>query len=333
MPFFSATIPASFSGSTRLDKYIATLSADNFGGTPMNRSRLKSSSSEILINGKTAKLAAKVKAGDTIDIQWEENVPENIEPENIPLEILYEDDNVCVVNKKQGMVTHPAAGNWTGTLVNALLFHWGREAIHQVAGEAQDAHTLARRRPGIIHRLDKDTSGVIITAKNRAAEEFLHDEFLHHNRIIKEYIAICCGRPKSLEGKIETQIIRDERNRKRFKAVTDTSEGKRAVTIYKCFATYGPFSLMRIRIKTGRTHQIRVHMKYLGCPVMGDPIYGNYLKGSPFQSATLMLHAYLLKIRLPGQKERVTFKASVPLRFKKVLRTLHEKYGKLKTEK
>ena len=333
MPFFSATIPASFSGSTRLDKYIATLSADNFGGTPMNRSRLKSSSSEILINGKTAKLAAKVKAGDTIDIQWEENVPENIEPENIPLEILYEDDNVCVVNKKQGMVTHPAAGNWTGTLVNALLFHWGREAIHQAAVEAQDAHTLARRRPGIIHRLDKDTSGVIITAKNRAAEEFLHDEFLHHNRIIKEYIAICCGRPKSLEGKIETQIIRDERNRKRFKAVTDTSEGKRAVTIYKCFATYGPFSLMRIRIKTGRTHQIRVHMKYLGCPVMGDPIYGNYLKGSPFQSATLMLHAYLLKIRLPGQKERVTFKASVPLRFKKVLRTLHEKYGKLKTEK
>ncbi|MBR1402601.1 MAG: RluA family pseudouridine synthase [Treponema sp.] len=333
MPFFSATIPASFSGSTRLDKYIATLSADNFGGTPMNRSRLKSSSSEILINGKTAKLAAKVKAGDTIDIQWEENVPENIEPENIPLEILYEDDNVCVVNKKQGMVTHPAAGNWTGTLVNALLFHWGREAIHQEAGEAQDAHTLARRRPGIIHRLDKDTSGVIITAKNRAAEEFLHDEFLHHNRIIKEYIAICCGRPKSLEGKIETQIIRDERNRKRFKAVTDTSEGKRAVTLYKCFATYGPFSLMRIRIKTGRTHQIRVHMKYLGCPVMGDPIYGNYLKGSPFQSATLMLHAYVLKIRLPGQKERVTFKASVPLRFKKVLRTLHEKYGKLKTEK
>ena len=333
MPFFSATIPASFSGSTRLDKYIATLSADNFGGTPMNRSRLKSSSSEILINGKTAKLAAKVKAGDTIDIQWEENVPENIEPENIPLEILYEDDNVCVVNKKQGMVTHPAAGNWTGTLVNALLFHWGLEAIHQEAGEAQDAHTLARRRPGIIHRLDKDTSGVIITAKNRAAEEFLHDEFLHHNRIIKEYIAICCGRPKSLEGKIETQIIRDERNRKRFKAVTDTSEGKRAVTLYKCFATYGPFSLMRIRIKTGRTHQIRVHMKYLGCPVMGDPIYGNYLKGSPFQSATLMLHAYVLKIRLPGQKERVTFKASVPLRFKKVLRTLHEKYGKLKTEK
>ena len=294
----------------------------------MNRSRLKTSATEILVNGKKSKFSQKVKVGDKIDIQWEENIPENIEPENIPLEIIYEDENVCVVNKKQGMVTHPAAGNWTGTLVNALLWHWGREAIRQNPNEEVNAEVLTKRRPGIIHRLDKDTSGVIITAKNRAAEEFLHDEFLHHNRIIKEYIAICCGRPKTLEGRIETQIIRDPRDRKRFKAVVGTDEGKRAVTIYKCFATYGPFSLMRVRIKTGRTHQIRVHMKYLGCPVMGDPIYGNYLKGSPFESASLMLHAYLLKIRLPGTKEKMTFKAAVPLRFKKVLRTLHEKYGR-----
>ncbi|MBO6218750.1 MAG: RluA family pseudouridine synthase [Treponema sp.] len=328
MPFFSAKVPEDFKDSTRLDKFIASIPKEKFGGTSMNRSRLKSAASEILINGKKAKLAAKVKAGDIIDIQWEENIPEDIEPENIPLEILYEDGNVCVVNKKQGMVTHPAAGNWTGTLVNALLYHWGRQAIHQGSVEKVNAEILAKRRPGIIHRLDKDTSGLIITAKNRMAEEFLHDEFLHHNRILKEYIAICCGRPKELEGRIETQIIRDPRDRKRFKAVTGTNEGKKAVTIYKCFATYGPFSLMRIRIKTGRTHQIRVHMKYIGCPVMGDPIYGNFLKGSPFQSASLMLHAYLLKIRLPGQKEPKAFKAPVPLRFKKVLRTLHEKYGK-----
>ena len=328
MPFFSAKVPEDFKDSTRLDKFIASIPKEKFGGTSMNRSRLKSAASEILINGKKAKLAAKVKAGDIIDIQWEENIPEDIEPENIPLEILYEDGNVCVVNKKQGMVTHPAAGNWTGTLVNALLYHWGRQAIHQGSVEKVNAEILAKRRPGIIHRLDKDTSGLIITAKNRMAEEFLHDEFLHHNRILKEYIAICCGRPKELEGRIETQIIRDPRDRKRFKAVTGTNEGKKAVTIYKCFATYGPFSLMRIRIKTGRTHQIRVHMKYIGCPVMGDPIYGNFLKGSPFQSASLMLHAYFLKIRLPDQKEPKVFKAPVPLRFKKVLRTLHEKYGK-----
>ena len=326
MPFFSAKVPFDFKDSLRLDKFIASVPAEDFGGVSMNRSRLKTSATEILVNGKNAKLSQKVKAGDEIDIQWEENIPENIEPENIPLDILYEDENVCVVNKKQGMVTHPAAGNWTGTLVNALLWHWGRETIRQNPNEEVTAETLSKRRPGIIHRLDKDTSGVIITAKNRAAEEFLHDEFLHHNRIVKEYIAICCGRPKTLEGRIETQIVRDGRDRKRFKAVVGTDEGKKAVTIYKCFATYGPFSLMRIRIKTGRTHQIRVHMKYLGCPVMGDPIYGNFLKGSPFEKASLMLHAYLLKIRLPSIKERMTFKAAVPLRFKKVLRTLHEKY-------
>ena len=328
MPFFSTEVPTDFKDSLRLDTFIASIPSEHFGGMSMNRSKLKSGATELLVNGRKAKFSQKVKAGDKIDIQWEENIPENIEPENIPLEIMYEDENVCVVNKKQGMVTHPAAGNWTGTLVNALLWHWGREAIRQNPNEEMNSETLAKRRPGIIHRLDKDTSGVIITAKNRAAEEFLHDEFLHHNRIIKEYIAICCGRPKTLEGRIETQIIRDGRDRKRFKAVVGTEEGKKAVTIYKCFATYGPFSLMRVRIKTGRTHQIRVHMKYLGCPVMGDPIYGNYLKGSPFENASLMLHAYLLKIRLPGTKEKMTFKAAVPLRFKKVLRTLHEKYGR-----
>ena len=328
MPFFSAKVPETFKESLRLDKYIAQIPPEDFGGINMNRSKLKSGATEILLNGKKSKISSKVKAGDIIDIQWEDKIPYNIEPENIPLEILYEDENVCVVNKKQGMVTHPAAGNWQGTLVNALLWHWGRKAIIQNPEEEVTADVLARRRPGIIHRLDKDTSGVIITAKNRESEEFLHNEFLHHSRITKEYIAICCGHPKILHGKIETQIIRDPKDRKRFKAVVGVDEGKRAVTVYCCFATYGPFSLMRIRIKTGRTHQIRVHMKFLGCPVMGDPIYGNFLHGSPFQSASLMLHAYLLKIFMPGKKERLIFKAPVPLRFKKVLRTLHEKYGR-----
>ena len=123
MPFFSAKVPQDFKEPTRLDKFIASLPKEEFGGTGMNRSRLKSSATEVLVNGKTAKFSAKVRAGDIIDIQWEENIPENIEPENIPLEIIYEDENVCVVNKKQGLVTHPAAGNWTGTLVNALLYH------------------------------------------------------------------------------------------------------------------------------------------------------------------------------------------------------------------
>ncbi|MBQ0052087.1 MAG: RluA family pseudouridine synthase [Treponema sp.] len=321
MPYFSIKVPSDFSASVRLDKYIATIP------NGMNRSKLKSGVTSILLNGKKVKLSTKVSAGDQIDIEWEDSIPENIDPENIPLDIIYEDENVTVVNKSQGMVTHPACGNWTGTLVNALLFHWGKNSIPQLS-EGSESEMLAQRRPGIVHRLDKDTSGIIITAKNRDTEEFLHTQFQNHRCLTKEYIAICCGHPKKLAGKIETQIIRDPRDRKRFKAVTDTTEGKYACTIYKCFATYGPFSLMRVRIKTGRTHQIRVHMKYLGCPIMGDPIYGNDLKGSDFESATLMLHSYLLKIKIPGNPERMTFKARVPRRFKKVLRTLHNKFNR-----
>ena len=132
MPFFSAKVPADYTKSERLDKYIASLP------NGMNRSKLKSGVTEILINGKKVKISQKVKANDQIDIQWEDNIPDNIDPENIPLDIVYEDQNVTVVNKTQGMVTHPACGNWTGTLVNALLYHWGRESIAQIK-EGSDA--------------------------------------------------------------------------------------------------------------------------------------------------------------------------------------------------
>ena len=170
MPFFSEKVPADFEGSIRLDKFIASLP------NGMNRSKLKSGVTEILINGKKVKLSAKVQASDQIDIQWEDNIPDDIEPENLPLDIIYEDENVTVVNKKQGMVTHPACGNWNGTLVNALLYHWGRKAVSQLK-EGSASEILERRRPGIVHRLDKETSGIIITAKNRDSEEFLQKQF------------------------------------------------------------------------------------------------------------------------------------------------------------
>lgn len=170
MPFFSAKVPSDFEGQERLDKFIASLP------NGMNRSKLKSGVTEILVNAKKVKISQKVKAGDQIDIQWEDNIPDNIDPENIPLDIIYEDENVTVVNKKQGMVTHPACGNWNGTLVNALLYHWGRQSIAQIK-EGSDTEILERRRPGIVHRLDKETSGIIITAKNRDTEEFLQKQF------------------------------------------------------------------------------------------------------------------------------------------------------------
>ena len=289
MPFFSEKVPADFEGSIRLDKFIASLP------NGMNRSKLKSGVTEILINGKKVKLSAKVQASDQIDIQWEDNIPDDIEPENLPLDIIYEDENVTVVNKKQGMVTHPACGNWNGTLVNALLYHWGRKAVSQLK-EGSASEILERRRPGIVHRLDKETSGIIITAKNRDSEEFLQKQFKEKS-LQKEYILICTGRPPKRTGDIRTQIIRDPKNRHRFKAVDDTQRGKFARTIYHCIACYGNYSLMRVRIKTGRTHQIRVHMKYLGCPILGDSIYNKPDKNFP--NATLMLHSVQLKIRLP----------------------------------
>ena len=318
MPFFNNTVSDSVKEPIRLDKYIASLSDG------MNRSKLKSSASEILVNGKNAKLSLKVKAGDKIEIQWDENIPTDIEPENIPLDIIYEDDNVTVVNKRQGMVTHPAAGNWSGTLVNALLYHWGRQSVKEISDE-DVAKVLANRRPGIVHRLDKDTSGIIITAKNPHSEEWLYTQFLK-KKLHKEYIVITKGRPPASAGDIKTQIVRDTRNRKKFKAVTDSTAGKFARTLYKVIAYYGNYSLIRVRLKTGRTHQIRVHMKYLGCPVLGDPIYGK--PDLLFKDATLMLHSRMLDIRLPDKTEYTRFKAAVPERFKDVIKQLKENFSK-----
>jgi len=319
VPFFSAKVPDSFEGTERLDKYIASLP------NAFNRSKLKSGVHEILINSQKAKLSSKVRSGDQIDIQWEDNIPDNIEPEDIPLKIIFENDDVTVVNKEQGMVTHPAAGNWSGTLVNALLRHWGREALSQIK-EGDASEILARRRPGIVHRLDKDTSGIIITAKNRDSEEWLQTQFQTRS-LTKEYILIVRGCPPKKDGVVDTYLTRDSADRKRFKAVALDSgpcAGKRAVTLYHVVSVYSNYSLVRVRLLTGRTHQIRVHMKFLGCPILGDAVYSK--KDNFFPNENLMLHSRLLKIRLPGQKHYSVFKAAVPERFKRVIKALKKEW-------
>ena len=335
MPFFSSQVPDDFLGTERLDKYISSLP------NGLGRSKLKSGVHEILVNSQPAKLSSKVRAGDLIDIQWEDSVPDNINPEDIPLKIIFENDDVTVVNKEQGMVTHPAAGNWSGTLVNALLHRWGRASLSQIK-DGQSSQDLARLRPGIVHRLDKDTSGIIITAKNRGAEDWLQAQF-QSRRLCKEYILIVRGCPPQKDGLVDTYIIRDPADRKRFKAEPlegkkkfqkfgDDAEknkggdlpcaaaGKRSQTLYHVVSVYGGYSLVRVRLLTGRTHQIRVHMKFLGCPVLGDAIYSK--KDAAFPNATLMLHARLLKIKLPGQNNFSVFKAAVPDRFKEVIKAL-----------
>lgn len=318
MPVYTVKVPAEYNKAERLDKYIASLPDG------MNRSKLKSGVTEILLNGKKSKLSQKINGGDIIDITWEDNIPDYIEPEDIPLDIIYEDENVTVVNKKQGMVTHPACGNWNGTLVNALLYHWGRESIKQIK-EGSEQKILEFRRPGIVHRLDKETSGIIITAKNRDTEEFLGEQF-RNKKLRKEYILIVKGRPPEKAGDIRTQIIRDPKDRKRFKAVKDTNEGKYARTIYHCISSYGNYTLVRVRLKTGRTHQIRVHMKFLGCPIVGDSIYN---KVDPiFPDATLMLHSKLLQIQLPDQENPKTFITKTPERFIELEKKLKKMYNK-----
>ena len=301
------------SSPCRLDIYASSF-------LDMSRSRLKHGVKSVVVDGKKAKLSIKVSGGENVEIQYEDPVPENILPQEIPLDIIYEDDNTAVINKKQGMVTHPAAGNWSGTLVNALLFHWGRSSVFDAEKATNDP-----RRPGIVHRLDKDTSGIIITAKNKESEDWLQKQFQQRN-VRKEYIAIVKGIPPSSSGSIKTQIVRDPKNRKRFTTSSDPAVGKFSWTDYRCIGSYGSYSLMRLRLKTGRTHQIRVHMKYIGCPILGDPIYSR--KDSLFPDATLMLHARMLGITLPGKNDMDVFKAPVPVRFKRVLKTLHEKWEK-----
>lgn len=300
----------------RVDKYIALLQIENF-----SRSRLKSGMNAIIINGRNGKLSSKVNNSDVVHIEWKDPVPTGIIPENLPLSIMYEDENVTVINKKQGMVTHPGCGNWSGTLVNALFHHWGEQCTKNFSEDS-----LEQLRPGIVHRLDKDTSGAIITAKNKNAELWLQKQFKDH-RVKKEYIAIVHGHLPNLHGSIKTQIVRDPKNRKKFIATDDKSKGKFSHTVYRCVQVYGPYSLVRLRLKTGRTHQIRVHLKYLGCPILGDPIYGK--KDALFDSATLMLHAKKLSIRLPFSEEFKEFESPTPIRFKKVMQKLQKDFKKL----
>ena len=317
MRTFTCSVPASFAGEERLDKYVSSQDA------APTRSQIKEGALRVLVNGTERKLSHKVRSGDEIALEWEAKaVSPLIAPEDIPLDVLYEDDDVCVVNKAQGMVVHPAAGHWSGTLVNALLFRWGKEAIDvSQAGEGWQESECCR--PFIVHRLDKDTSGVMITAKNARAKDFLAHQFQSRHGLTKEYIAICRGRPPQVRGVVQKPIARDPKDGKLF-CVSPT--GKTAQTFYRCICCYGEYSLMVLRITTGRTHQIRVHLKSIGCPVLGDPLYSK--SDRKFPRATLMLHSRLLSITLPSQSTPSLFKAHTPERFLSVLQLLKHSFKK-----
>jgi 23S rRNA pseudouridine1911/1915/1917 synthase len=292
-------------GGERADKYIAEIARI------LSRSQLKARGARIFVNGREEKLSRRLSPGDRLEVAWTDEPSRNLEPEKLDVGILFEDANVFVFDKAQGMVTHPANGNWHGTLANAALW---LDADRKGGGTAP--------RGGIVHRLDKDTSGVIIVARNTVTHEFLAAQFKNRTTQ-KEYWAIVSPAPALGAGHVENSLARDRNNRKKF--TVSESEGKRAITDFRVLARWSvegrsDYALVALYPKTGRTHQLRVHLAGIRCPILGDPLYGK--KDSLFPEATLMLHARRLKIILPGCVEPNLFKAAMPTRFRTVVAAL-----------
>ncbi len=296
--------------STRLDKLLLARYPD------FSRSRIEGlvKSGFVTVNGAVAEKAGmKVYETDDIAVEIPPPVPAIPEAEAIPLAVVFEDEDMLVINKAPGMVVHPAPGHFTGTLVNALLHHCPN--LSGIGGVA---------RPGIVHRLDQDTSGLIVVAKTQAAMDGLVRAFASHKHIEKVYLAICHGRPRLDAGRIENLIGRHPVDRKRMAIVE--KNGKSAITNWKLLPNPSsltptpsplsptPYSLIECRIETGRTHQIRVHMASLGCPVIGDKVYGKSALDKQLNPIPQrqMLHAYRLTLWHPVKNVQLTFEAPLP---------------------
>ncbi|OQY37701.1 MAG: hypothetical protein B6229_07955 [Spirochaetaceae bacterium 4572_7] len=284
----SATIVVSCDSKIRIDRYIAEEGI-------LTRNQIKERELTIFLDGKEIKHSAKAKNGSEYLITWNKEVEVTIEPEEMPLNIVYEDRNTVIINKEQGVVVHPALGHYSGTLVQGLMYY-----IKNLS-ENFDGDLM---RPGIVHRLDKDTSGLIITAKNSDSLNFLASQFKERTNV-KEYLAIIKGVPEKKRDTIISYLKRDTRDRKRFMASDDDSMGKYAETDYVVLSSNDKYSLVKLTLKTGRTHQIRVHMQSIGHPIVGDPIYSRI--DQKYRDATLMLHSFYLEIKLYND---VLFKGS-----------------------
>lgn len=289
----------------RLDKLLARHLPD------LTRSALQRLLEEghVSIGGVCVSKSYKPKAGENVQVEVPKPVPLIAQPEEIPLEIFYEDDDLLVVNKPQGMVVHPAAGNYTGTLVNALLAHCG-ESLSGINGVI---------RPGIVHRIDKDTSGLLIVAKNDFAHQHLAEQIKLHS-FTREYEAVVHGRVKEEEGTVDAPVGRHPTERKRM-AVTEKNS-RNAVTHYRVLERYPGYTHLRLRLETGRTHQIRVHMAYLGHPVAGDPVYGPK-KGAPGLQGQC-LHARLIGFVHPRDGRYIELESPLPPYFTDFLKRIEK---------
>lgn len=261
----------------------------------------------IKVNEKIQKANYKVQTDDMISVQIPDAVETSIEPENIPLDILYEDDDVLVVNKPKGMVVHPSAGHYSGTLVNAIMYHC-KDSLSGINGEI---------RPGIVHRIDMDTTGSLIVCKNDESHVAIAEQIKEHscNRI---YVGIVCGNMKEDEGTIDAPIGRHPVDRK--KMAINEKNGKPAVTHYKVLKRFGKYTYMQFKLETGRTHQIRVHMASIGHPLLGDELYSKNCPFKHLQGQTL--HARTIGFIHPRTKEYMEFSAPLPKYFEDLLQKL-----------
>lgn len=265
----------------------------------------------VRLNGGAAGKNERIQAGDRAELLLPDPKPARAQAQEIPLDIVYEDQDVIVVNKPKGMTVHPAAGNEDGTLVNALLAHCG-DSLSGVGGET---------RPGIVHRIDKDTSGLLIVAKNDRAHGFLAAQLADHS-LYREYEAVVLGNLKDDQGTIDAPIGRSRRDRKKMAVVG--REGRRAVTHYQVLGRYPGYTHVRCRLETGRTHQIRVHMASVGHPIAGDPLYGN--KGDRSGLSSQCLHARRITFRHPDGRE-MTLECPLPPDFAAFLEKLRRMAG------
>ncbi|MBE5735488.1 MAG: RluA family pseudouridine synthase [Clostridiales bacterium] len=287
----------------RLDVYLISQIPD------VTRSRLKKAieDGEVLVNGKVVKAGYDLRIGDRVVADISDTKPTMAQAEDLPIDIVYEDDDIVVVNKAQGMVVHPAVGNWSGTLVNALLHNVG--SLSEVNGDF---------RPGIVHRIDKDTSGLLVIAKNDKAHNSLSSQ-IADKQCKRYYVALVQGRVKDYTGEIITNIARDPKNRLRM-AVCDSTKGKIAHTIYTVDKYFQGYTLVRFELKTGRTHQIRVHSAYMKHPIVGDKLYNP--NKSKFHTDGQLLHAYKLVLTHPTTGKLMEFTAPIPEYFTKILEGL-----------
>ena len=289
----------------RLDSFLS----NNFD---YSRSYLASLIEEgyVFVNDvKVIKTSYKTKLNDKICFTLKPEEIISVEPENIPLNILYEDDDILIVDKERGMVVHPSNGHESGTLVNAIMYHC-KDSLSTINGVI---------RPGIVHRIDKDTSGILCICKNDMSHKNISEQFSNHSNI-RKYKAIVKGRLKKEEGLIDKPIGRDKNNRLRMAI---DKNGKNAKTYYKTLKKYNNYTYIECELFTGRTHQIRVHMKELGNPLLGDLVYGRVDKNFRELDGQV-LHAYYLKIKHPRSNKEMEFKSDIPDYFKKVMDKLDE---------